>query len=263
MAASRTLTAAERELLWSRMADVRGADPSDYRRLDSRLHPAIAELVGAPSLVPLVAENRMRVNRRRTSERSQIAHHALAPRVCCLPGERVQPMAVEFRLLGDVEVRLDDRRLDIGHARQRCVLVALLVDVNRSVPVDQLFYRVWAERPPHRARNALAGCVSRLRSLLGDAECAAIGREPGGYVLTTDALLVDLHRFRDLVSQARATDDLGRCVNGWSRSSGLIPVHHCARCTNRFCTATMSFLSGLCQRHTVRTARDQLGRPRA
>jgi DNA-binding FadR family transcriptional regulator len=63
MAATRTLTAEERELLWSRMADVRGADPADYRRLDSRLHLAIAELVGSPSLVPLVAENRMRVNR--------------------------------------------------------------------------------------------------------------------------------------------------------------------------------------------------------
>jgi DNA-binding FadR family transcriptional regulator len=63
MAAARTLTAAERELLWSQMADVRGADPADYRRLDSRLHLAIAELVGLSSLVPLVAENRMRVNR--------------------------------------------------------------------------------------------------------------------------------------------------------------------------------------------------------
>jgi DNA-binding FadR family transcriptional regulator len=63
MAAARTLTAAEREVLWSQMADVRGADPADYRRLDSRLHLAIAELAGLPSLVPLVAENRMRVNR--------------------------------------------------------------------------------------------------------------------------------------------------------------------------------------------------------
>jgi DNA-binding FadR family transcriptional regulator len=63
MAATRTLTAAERELLWSRMTGVRNADPADYRRLDSRLHLAIAETVGSPSLVPLVAENRMRVNR--------------------------------------------------------------------------------------------------------------------------------------------------------------------------------------------------------
>jgi DNA-binding FadR family transcriptional regulator len=62
MAANRTLTAAEREVLWSRLADLRGAAPDDYRRLDSRLHLAIAEAAGSPSLVPLVAENRMRLN---------------------------------------------------------------------------------------------------------------------------------------------------------------------------------------------------------
>ena len=62
MAAVRTLTAQERETLWSRLADVRGAPREDYRRVDSRLHLAIAEAAGAPSLVPLVAENRMRLN---------------------------------------------------------------------------------------------------------------------------------------------------------------------------------------------------------
>ena len=62
MAAGRTLTTEERDELWSRAADVRGAAAEDYRRLDSRLHLAIAEAAGSPSLVPLVAENRMRVN---------------------------------------------------------------------------------------------------------------------------------------------------------------------------------------------------------
>lgn len=62
MAAGRILTATERADLWSRVADVRGAPAEDYRRLDSRLHLAIAEAAGSPSLVPLVAENRMRVN---------------------------------------------------------------------------------------------------------------------------------------------------------------------------------------------------------
>ncbi|MEH3142972.1 MAG: GntR family transcriptional regulator [Mycobacterium kyogaense] len=62
MAAERTLGAAEREALRGRLIDVRGADPADYRRLDSRLHLAIAEAAGVPSLVPLVAQNRMRLN---------------------------------------------------------------------------------------------------------------------------------------------------------------------------------------------------------
>lgn len=62
MAAARTLTAADRDTLWTRLTDVRSSAPEDYRRLDSRLHLAIAEAAGTPSLVPLVAENRMRLN---------------------------------------------------------------------------------------------------------------------------------------------------------------------------------------------------------
>lgn len=62
MAAARDLTEAECAELRSRCEDVRGAAPEDYRRLDSRLHLAIAEAAGSVSLVPLVAENRMRIN---------------------------------------------------------------------------------------------------------------------------------------------------------------------------------------------------------
>ena len=130
-------------------------------------------------------------------------------------------MTVEFRLLGDVEARLDGRRLEIGHARQRCVLAALLVDVNRPVPVDQLADRVWADQPPHRARNALAGYLSRLRTLLADAEDVMIAREPGGYALATDALSVDLHRFRHLASQARAAADPRDAVALFDRALDL------------------------------------------
>ena len=99
------------------------------------------------------------------------------------------------------------QRLETGHARQRCVLVALLVDVNRPIPVERLVDRVWADEPPHRARNALAGYLSRLRSLLAGAGDVRIVREPGGYMLTTNALSVDLHLFRHMAAQARATAD--------------------------------------------------------
>ncbi|OBR98522.1 hypothetical protein A9W98_35085 [Mycobacterium gordonae] len=116
-------------------------------------------------------------------------------------------MTVEFRLLGDVEVCVNGRPLDIGHARRRCVLVALLVDVNRAVSPEQLVDRVWSDRPPRRARNSLAGYVSRLRSLLADIDGVALTRGPSGYMLATDALSVDLHRFRDVAARARASAD--------------------------------------------------------
>ncbi|MDM4762681.1 FCD domain-containing protein [Galbitalea sp. SE-J8] len=61
-AASRALTAAERETLYARLRETRAADAADYRRVDSRLHLTIAELAGIPTLVPLLADNRTAVN---------------------------------------------------------------------------------------------------------------------------------------------------------------------------------------------------------
>lgn len=61
-AAARELTAPERDQLWTRLMETAGASAEDYRRLDSRLHLTIGELVGTPSLVSLLADNRTRVN---------------------------------------------------------------------------------------------------------------------------------------------------------------------------------------------------------
>ena len=96
--------------------------------------------------------------------------------------------------------------MEVGHARQRCVLVALLIDANRPVPAEQLIDRVWADEPPHRVRNALAGYLSRLRTLFNGIDDVVIAREPSGYVLRTDLAAVDLYRFRGLVSEARAAE---------------------------------------------------------
>ncbi len=129
-------------------------------------------------------------------------------------------MRVEFRLLGDVEARVDGRRLEIGHALQRCVLVALLVDVNHPIPVEQLVERVWSQRPPASARSSLRTYVSRLRNLLAGVPVVTIARRPTGYVLTADALSVDLHRFRRLASQARAAADPDEATALFDRSLG-------------------------------------------
>jgi len=61
-AAGRSLSADDRDLLWQRLTETNEAVASDYRRLDSRLHLTIGQLVGTPTLVTLMADNRTRVN---------------------------------------------------------------------------------------------------------------------------------------------------------------------------------------------------------
>ena len=61
-AAARTLTADEREALWSRLLETSASGTADYRRTDSRLHLTIGELAGVPSLLPLLADVRDRAN---------------------------------------------------------------------------------------------------------------------------------------------------------------------------------------------------------
>jgi GntR family L-lactate dehydrogenase operon transcriptional regulator len=61
-AAERTLTPAQRRHLSDRLAETSAADLVEYRRKDSRLHLAIAEVTGSASLTTAVADVRMRVN---------------------------------------------------------------------------------------------------------------------------------------------------------------------------------------------------------
>lgn len=61
-AAGRSLSRAEREHLVACAAECAAAELADYRRLDSRLHLAVAEIVGSPSLTSAVADVRSRLN---------------------------------------------------------------------------------------------------------------------------------------------------------------------------------------------------------
>ncbi len=129
-------------------------------------------------------------------------------------------MAVEFRLLGDVDASVDGRAVDMGHARQRSVLAVLLVEVGRVVTIDQLIDRVWSDRPPHRARNALSGYLSRLRGRLAGVD-AQIVRGPVGFSLSTDPLSIDLHRFRHLVAGARSAAGPADAAAQYEEALGL------------------------------------------
>ncbi len=116
-------------------------------------------------------------------------------------------MKVEFRLLGDVEVWLGERPVDLGPHKQRAVLAALLTEANRAVPLDQIVDRVWADRPPQNPAGSVHTYLSRLRRALAGAD-VSITHRTVGYTLAVDPDGVDLHRFRSLIARAEAeTDD--------------------------------------------------------
>ncbi|WP_326798284.1 tetratricopeptide repeat protein [Streptomyces sp. NBC_01808] len=122
---------------------------------------------------------------------------------------------MEFHLLGGIEaVAADGRPVDLGPARQRSVLAALLLDTGRAVPTGQLVHRVWGHAAPQRATETLYSYLSRLRRTLTGSQ-TTLARSPDGYELAIGpADSVDVHRFRRLLTRARAraataTDDAG------------------------------------------------------
>ncbi|MFC5748952.1 AfsR/SARP family transcriptional regulator [Actinomadura rugatobispora] len=109
-----------------------------------------------------------------------------------------------FRVMGPVELWIDGQRRDLGTAKERRVLVALLLTPRQPVPVQTLIRCVWDEDPPAKPRQSLYSYVTRLRNRLEGVEGIRLRSRQGSYMLDVEDEAVDLHRFRRLRDQARA-----------------------------------------------------------
>ncbi len=92
---------------------------------------------------------------------------------------------------------------DLGGRKQRAVLAALLLDLDRAVPADRLIDQVWGDDPPARAEASLQAYVSKLRRQLEPERPSGSGHavlvtEPGGYRLVAERDDVDVALFDDL-----------------------------------------------------------------
>lgn len=120
-----------------------------------------------------------------------------------------------FRLLGPVELWVSGRPVELGPAKRRTVLAALLVDTGRWVAAETLIDRGWGEEPPAGVRSTLYAHIARIRrtvtenapGLLGPdtpvPEAGLLLRGSGGYRLDVPPARVDLHRLRDLTARSR------------------------------------------------------------
>ncbi|MET7645033.1 BTAD domain-containing putative transcriptional regulator [Streptomyces sp. NPDC005426] len=130
-------------------------------------------------------------------------------------------MVTRFGILGTIEMRRDGASVDVGHAVQRRVLAALLVNAGRAVLADALVDQVWGGTEQANNRRKLYGYLSRLRNALA-ADGIAITRERGGgYRLAVEPSAVDAHRFRELSDRARKAGGDVRAEALWREGLAL------------------------------------------
>jgi DNA-binding SARP family transcriptional activator/class 3 adenylate cyclase len=116
--------------------------------------------------------------------------------------------AMEFRMLGPLELVRRGGSVPLPRAKQRRLLAMLLIDANRTVPVDRLIDGLWDDNAPPTAVKTLQTYVSQLRTMLEpDRRQGGLGgilvTGPSGYELRVDRGDVDAGRFEELLAEGR------------------------------------------------------------
>jgi DNA-binding SARP family transcriptional activator len=126
---------------------------------------------------------------------------------------RASPPLVEYRVLGPFEVvRRGTEVLPRRAAKERSVLLCLLLRANQIVPAEQLIDSVWGEHPPRCVASALQNCISRIRRELEPGARATSSQllltKPPGYLLRVDRCQLDSARLEAMLEHSR--DACGR-----------------------------------------------------
>lgn len=109
-----------------------------------------------------------------------------------------------FRVLGPLQVH-GDGPVPITARRQQVVLALLLLNGNRTVPVEALVDALWDCAPPVTARAQVQTCVSALRRALLEAGLGErIQLRGGGYDIAVDPAELDLLVHERLTAAGRA-----------------------------------------------------------
>jgi DNA-binding SARP family transcriptional activator len=99
--------------------------------------------------------------------------------------------ALEFGVLGPLQMSANGSDVPLGAAKQRAVLALLLINRNRPVAIDSLLDAGWRGSPPSEARASLHTYVSNLRRLLTkagvDPAAVLVSARPGYRLNVADA----------------------------------------------------------------------------
>jgi SARP family transcriptional regulator, regulator of embCAB operon len=124
------------------------------------------------------------------------AGQAFAASLTAEPGDATGD-AVQFGVLGPLQMRIGGGLVPLGTPKQRAVLAVLIVNASRPVGIDTLIGAAWDHRPPPGARATLHAYISNLRRLMSSAgiDRAILASAPPGYQLTIAETQYDFGRF--------------------------------------------------------------------
>ncbi|HET7015418.1 MAG TPA: BTAD domain-containing putative transcriptional regulator [Streptosporangiaceae bacterium] len=113
---------------------------------------------------------------------------------------------MQVRLLGPVDVALDDGSRPVPGSRRQAVLAALALHDGQVVSTDRLVEIVWGESAPPTAVNSLQTHISYLRGILGS-KVAILARPPGYQLNLGIDDRTDVRTAEQLLRQGRQADD--------------------------------------------------------
>src|SRR3954469_12725330 len=114
---------------------------------------------------------------------------------------------MNFRILGPLDGCDGDREVQLRGGKERALLALLLVNANRTLALDRIVDELWAEDVPETAPKMVQIYLSHLRKTLAP---DLLPPRPPGNALVIEPGQLDLHRFEQLVDEARAALDGGQ-----------------------------------------------------
>ncbi|MFD5201436.1 BTAD domain-containing putative transcriptional regulator [Streptomyces sp. NPDC058375] len=126
--------------------------------------------------------------------------------------EVAENRGVQFRILGSFECWDGNDRIRVGGPVHEKVLVTLLLEPQRVLPVFRLVEAVWDENAPATAAHQVRKAVAELRQRIPGGRDLIVTEGPGYRALTAPAQ-VDLGRFTEGLKQAREAAVAGKSAS--------------------------------------------------
>ncbi|WP_046729513.1 AfsR/SARP family transcriptional regulator [Streptomyces humi] len=120
-----------------------------------------------------------------------------------------QTVPIRFRILGSLECWDADERIHVGGPVSERVLVTLLLEPQRVLPVHRLIEAVWDQDAPATAAHQVRKAVAELRQRIPEGR-TLIATDGPGYRASVTLEQLDLLQFTDALQRARDHTAAGR-----------------------------------------------------